>query len=299
MVERSRSIQRTLRSALLGNIVSALLKMVFGILSNSIAIIADAFHSVFDSLSSVIGIYAERMSSKPPDLDHPYGHAKFEYAASLGITLMIFVAAINLGREAVTRFLGNVAPQFSIIALAAVAVSMLVSLIVAVFENKIGKRFSSFILIADSRHSLTDVFASLVVIAGFLGSAYGFVLADSLAAIVVCIILGYVGVSLFRVSTDVLVDRGISLQTVRKIRDIVNSLDLDVDSHDIRGRMVADKMYVDMHMTLHGDMPLEQAHRVTEIIEHQLKRRIRGIEEVIIHIEPHGEAPGRGNREVG
>lgn len=295
MAERYRKIQRTFKYALAGNIVSAFLKMFFGIFSNSIAMIADSFHSIFDSFSSVIGMYGTRISSKPPDPDHPYGHGKIEYAASLGITLMMFLAAINLGREAIDRLFANVSPTFSIMALAAVTISMLISSAVSTYENRIGKNLSSIILIADSRHSLTDVFASLVVIAGFLGSAYGFPLADSLAALVVCIILGYVGVSLFLRSTDVLVDRGISLQTVEQIRDVVNSLDLNVDSHDIRGRKVADKMYVDMHMTVRGDMPLEQAHRITEIIEHQLRRRIRGTEEVFIHIEPHKESPRRKN----
>jgi cation diffusion facilitator family transporter len=243
-------------------------------------------------------MYGARVASKPPDIDHPYGHGKLEYTASLGITLMIFVAAINLGREAIERLFENVSPVFSYAALVAIVLSTSFSLGVWVYEGRVGKKVSSIILVADARHSLTDVFASIVVVLGFLGAALGLPYTDSLAGVGVCLVLGYVGFNLFRQSTDVLVDRGISLQTIGQIRDIVRSLGLDVDSHDVRGRKVGDKMFVDMHITVSAKMPLRQAHNITEVVEHQLKRRIRGIQEVIIHIEPHEEAPGnrRGSR---
>ena len=284
--ERNARIQRALVVALVGNISSAIIKVLFGLLANSIAMLADAAHSMFDSVSSVIGIYGNKLSAKPPDIEHPYGHSKFEQLAALGITVMIFVACFNIMHEAVERAIANVIPSITLYSFASILVSLSISLLISIYERRVGRSTSSMILLADSSHTLTDVFASLVVIAGFLGTNIGFSYADSLAATLVCLILAYVGCSLFKGAASMLVDRGITLDTLMKVKATVNGLSEEVECHNVRGKAVGDKIYIDMHITVKGDLSVEQSHKITEVIEERLKQVIKGTEEVFIHVEP-------------
>jgi len=126
----------------------------------------------------------------------------------------------------------------------------------------------------------------LVVIAGFIGTRQGFGYADPLAASLVCLFIAYVGYSLFRGATSVLVDRGITLDTLLKVKETVNELGEDIKCHAVRGKTVGGKIFIDMHVTCKGDLQVEEAHKMTEIIEKKLKEEIKEIQEVIIHIEP-------------
>lgn len=287
--ERNARIQRALLVALVGNISSAIIKVLFGLLANSIAMLADAAHSIFDSVSSVIGIYGNKLSAKPPDIEHPYGHSKFEQLAALGITVMIFVACFNIMHEAVERAIANVIPSITLYSFASILVSLSISLFISIYERRVGRSTSSMILLADSSHTLTDVLASLVVIAGFFGTNMGFLYADSLAATLVCLILAYVGCSLFKGAASMLVDRGITLDTLMKVKATVSGLSEEVECHNVRGKAVGDKIYIDMRITVKGDLSVEQSHRITEVIEKKLKQAIEGTEEVIIHVEPSRE----------
>lgn len=284
--ERNTRIQRALTLALVGNISSAIIKMVFGLLANSIAMFADAVHSIFDSVSSVIGIYGSKISAKPPDIEHPYGHSKFEQVATLGIVVMLFVACFNMMHEAIERAIANVIPSITFYSFASIIASLSISLLISIYERRVGRSTSSMILLADSSHSLTDVLASLVVIAGFFGINMGFLYADSFAATLVCLFIAYVGFSLFKGAASTLVDRGITLDTLMKVKATVDGLSEEVECHNVRGRVVGAKIYIDMHVTVKGDLSVVQSHRITEVIEKKLKQVIRGTEEVIVHVEP-------------
>lgn len=293
---RARVVQRTLFIALVGNVASVVIKLFFGFLANSIAMIADAVHSMFDSASSVIGIYGTKVSAKPPDIGHPYGHSKFEQVAALGITVMLFVACFNIMHEAVDRVISKVVPDITLYSFIAIAASMLISLSVSIYERKIGKSTSSMILSADSLHTITDVFASVVVLVGFFGTRLGFQYADPLAATFVCLFIAYVGYCIFREATSALVDRGISLDTLLKVKSTVKGVCEGVECHAVRGKTVGDKIYIDMHVTVRSDISVEEAHKITEIIEEKLKEVIKGTQEVIIHVEPKEKQQNRESR---
>ena len=275
MKQRTRLVQRTLPVALAGNATSVVIKLVFGFLANSIAMMADAMHSVFDSASSLIGMYGTRVSVRPPDLGHPYGHGKFEQVAALGITAMMFVACFNILHEAIDRAMTKVIPDVTLYSFAAMGISLLISLSISIYERRISKVTSSMILETDSSHTLTDVFASLVVIAGFMVIRMGFGYADPLAASLVCLFIAYVGYSLFRGATSVLVDRGITLDTLLKVKETVSELGEDIECHAVRGKTVGDKIFIDMHVTCRGDLPVEEAHKMTEIIEKNSRMKSR------------------------
>lgn len=284
--DRNRLIQNTLTIALVGNIFSVVVKLLFGFLANSIAMIADAIHSIFDSISSVIGIYGVRASVKPPDLEHPYGHRKFEYIASIGIATMVFIAGFNIIHEAIERVISATTLKVTFFSYLAIVFSMIISLTVSLYERRVGVQTSSVILVADASHSFTDVLASLVVIIGLIGTEMGYAYADPVAAVIVCSIIAFIGISMFKKASSVLVDRGISQDTIYEIEAVAKSIKKDIGFHSIRGRIVGDKIYVDMHVTINGNKSVKYAHSIADLLEKELKKRIEGIEEVIIYIEP-------------
>lgn len=285
-VERARTVGKTLATALIGNLFSAFLKLLFGILANSIAMLADAFHSMFDAGSSVIGLYGSRMSSKPPDAEHPYGHRKFEYIAALAITTMMFVTAFNVIREALARMAGDIHLELTVLSFVSMGTAATISLVVSLNERSVGKRIASPLLIADSYHSLTDVLASIVVLVGLTGFLLGFGYADSAAAIVVALLISHVAISLFRRTASALADQGIPPALLRRIQALTQDEARGISCHAIRGRIVGEKIYVDMHVTVKGDLPVKKAHDISLELESRLKAEIPGMEEVIIHIEP-------------
>jgi len=291
--DRARLAHRTLVAALAGNIISVVIKLFFGILANSIAMVADAIHSILDSSSSIIGMYGNKISAKPPDLDHPYGHGKYEYIAALGITTMMFVAGYSIIREAIERIMGGIIPNITFYSFIAITSSMVISLAVSIYERKVGKRLTSSILLADSFHSLTDVFASVVVIAGFIGLGTGLSYADSLAAILVCLIIAYAGLRLFRENVGSLVDRGVDRSIISRIEKVSCGMDESVNCHSVRGKVVGNKIFIDMHLTVKSDTSVEEAHRIAEILERKLKKEIEGTEEVIVHVEPQDRQEDR------
>lgn len=284
--KRDAIIQRTLLVALIGNILSFALKMFFGFLANSIAMMADAVHSAFDSLSSIIGLYGSKVSLKPPDLEHPYGHRKFEQIAAIAITIMMFVACFNIIHEAIERAISNIVPNITLYSVASMIASMIISLSVSIYERRIGKSTGSIILEADAFHTITDVLASVVVVVGFIGIRIGIRHADSFAAAMVCLLVAFVGYSIFKQSAETLVDRGITLDALSKIKSTVNGMSKGIECHSVRGKTIGEKIYIDMHITLKGDVSVEKAHKMTEIIEEKLKNTVDGLEEVIMHIEP-------------
>jgi cation diffusion facilitator family transporter len=204
--------------------------------------------------------------------------------------VMMIIAGFNIIHEAIERLLSGVVPNITYYSFAAIIISLFISLSISIYERTVGKRTSSAILIADSFHTLTDVFASLIVIASFIGTSLGVLYADSIAAIIICGIIAYMAVSLFRSSTRILVDQGVSSDILAKIRSITNGVCGDeVACHAVRGKVVGDKLFVDMHVTVKGELSVEESHRITETIERRLKEEIKGTEEVIIHTEPRGE----------
>jgi cation diffusion facilitator family transporter len=271
--------------ALAANIASTALKFAFGILANSIAMMSDGAHSVFDSASSVIGLYGNRGSAKPPDAQHPYGHRKLEYVASIGIATMLFIAFLNLLHESLDRLVQGDIPEITSYSFISVALSMSLSLSISLYERYIGRRVSSPILIADSHHSMTDVLASIVVLTSFVGTLQGAQYADPIAAIIVSVLIGYAGYSIWRESAKALMDQGIDSELTQQIKSIVGEFD-GVKAHHIRGRVIGGKYYVDLHLTVDKDLHVQQAHDISEKVEKRLKEKIEGLEEAIMHLEP-------------
>lgn len=278
------NVKRVLLIVLILNIAVALAKMIYGWMTNSLSMVSDGFHSLFDGTSNVIGIIGITLASRPPDSVHPYGHEKFETFASLGIAFLLFITCFEILQSALGRFYNPETPDITLISFLVMGITLLINLAVSQYEKNQGLKLGSSILVADSKHTRSDVYVSIAVILGFIAIKMGFNIIDPIIAVIIAILIARMGIEIIKSSSSVLLDSApLDAETIRKV---VNSIPKVRDSHKIRSRGLASHVYVDLHVTLEACSSAEEAHEIAHLVENKLKSSIPEIEDVVVHVDP-------------
>ncbi|MFH1125764.1 MAG: cation diffusion facilitator family transporter [Candidatus Altiarchaeota archaeon] len=271
------------------NIAVALIKLVFGLIANSLSMVADSFHSFFDSTSNIVGLIAVHISSKPPDKDHPYGHKKYEDFATIAIAALIFFACIEILQSAWGRLASNDYSPLNIqlITVVAMVVTLVINYLVARYEKRKGEELYSPFLEADSMHTQTDIYISLSVLGGFLVIQMGYPIMDPLIAIFIAFLIVKMGYRIIKQSSVVLCDTSmLDEAAVRKIVATVNGVE---NCHKIRTRGSKDNIYLDLHIWVKPDLPVGRAHEISHKVIDEIKRNFSGVKDVVVHVEPSGK----------
>lgn len=280
------SVRRILLVVLFLNFAVALAKIIYGYWTNSLSIISDGFHSLFDGASNVIGIIGITLASRPPDKIHTYGHEKFETFASLGIAFLLFITCFEILQSALGRFYHPEVPDITMLSFIIMGITVVVNLIVSWYENREGERLKSNILVSDAKHTRSDVYVSAAVILGFIAIQMGFSIIDPIIAVIIAILIAKMGIEIIKSSSSILLDSApLDEET---IRSIVNSIPEVKESHRIRSRGMPAHIYVDLHVILKSDFSLSEAHEIAHQVEHKLKSSIPEIEDVVVHFEDDG-----------
>lgn len=284
-------------SAALSSILAAcfltLLKVVVGVFSGSLGILAEAAHSGLDCVAAILTLVAVRFSAKPADQDHPYGHGKVENLSALAETLLLLLTCAWILWEAVKRLTAQpVAVDASLWALGVVVCSIVVDISRSRMLSRIATKYHSQALEADALHFSTDVWSSAVVLAGLLcvraAAAYPALAflrrADAVAALVVALIVVVVSVQLGWRAVHALLD-GTPTGAIERIQAAVSALEDVADCHAVRLRRSGPDTFVDLHVTLDGNQPLRVAHEITERVEEAVRNVLPGAD-VTVHPEP-------------
>ncbi len=197
--DRSRQIRRVLWVVLVLNLVVALAKLFYGIVSHSAAMEADGFHSLFDGASNIIGLIGMWFASRPADEGHPYGHAKFETVAAAVIGILLAFAGYTVGKGAIDSLTGTGVPtEVTTISFAIMLGTLAINLFVTTWERRAGRRLGSEILVADASHTLSDVMVSSGVIVSLILVKVGFEAADGVVALLVAVVIFHTAWGIFR-----------------------------------------------------------------------------------------------------
>jgi cation diffusion facilitator family transporter len=279
-----KDVQRVLFVTLLLNLTVVIGKLVAGLLSGSLAVLSDALHSSADALNNIVGIFIIRMASAAPDEDHHFGHHKFETIAAFGIAWFLLVMAFQLGRGAIYQLLGwsegeVVVTPFTVTVM---ILSMVINSIVWFYERRRAKELKSSFLLADSKHTLSDIYITSSILAGLLLIRFGIINLDSILALVVAAIITHAAYQIFASTIPVLVDR--TPFPREYLEEIVRATPGVISVHDVMSRGVPGKTFVTMHL-IAAPPDTHGAHEVTEAVERRLADKI-GPCQVIIHIEP-------------
>jgi len=278
------TVRRILIIIFVINISVALIKGGYGLLTNSLSMTADGLHSLFDSASNIIGLVGLALASKPPDKEHPYGHSKFETFASLGIAVLLFASCFQVMEATINRFLNPIMPEISSLSFAIMGATLAVNVGVSVYEYILGKRLKSSILVADSMHTRSDIYASLGVILGFVVVKMGYPLADPIIALLITGLIVLTGLEIMKESSKILLDKALIEESV--IRKLAESVDGVCNCHRVRTHGSPGEMYVDLHIGVDAALSVDAAHKVGEAVEDKIKSSIQGVQDVVVHMEP-------------
>ncbi|MDO8950145.1 MAG: cation diffusion facilitator family transporter [Actinomycetota bacterium] len=282
---RADEVRRVLWIILGLNLLVAFAKLGYGIFTDSVAMTADGFHSMFDGTSNVIGLLAMAIASRPADDDHPYGHAKYETFASAIIGAMLLLAAWRVGSSAIERLInpGETA-RVDAMSFVVMFVTLGINIFVARYERGVGKRLGSEILVADASHTGSDILVSIGVIIGLVFVKLGFPIADPLIGLMVAGFIVFAAWSVFRSANETLADRARIAPSA--IKDVALGVEGVLGVHDIRTRGPVSEVYVDLHIQVDPTITVADGHATAERVEKAICEEIATVADVIAHLEP-------------
>lgn len=294
MVQDNRSqVRRVLWLTLILNLFVMTLKFTLGISTGSLSLQADALHSVTDSANNILGLVTNRFSSPKPDREHPYGHQKFEAVGALGISAFLGIACFEILRSAVEKIFfssENVAVEILPSELWLLLLVLGINIFVAFYERSVGRKVNSPILIADAKHTMSDIWVTIIVIAGLIGvwqaeklNFPALLWLDVILAFPVALLVFYSGWEVISDNLPWLVDE--MAIAPEAIYDVAIEVPGVINCHDIASRgMLGRQVFIEMHLIVNTD-DLVIAHQITEQIEERLAERF-GMVRVLIHVEP-------------
>ncbi|TBR16278.1 cation transporter [bacterium] len=282
--EHRKQIRKVLLEVLFLNWLVAGAKIFYGLFTHCASITADGFHSLSDGASNIIGIIGINLAYRPKDKEHPYGHKKYETFFSLGIAASLLLVCFELIQEGIRRFRHPVIPSIDIGSFIVMVVTMSINILVMIYEYNRGKRLKSDILISDSMHTKADIFTSISVIIALVMIKMGYHMLDPIVVIMIALFIGHSVFEIIKESSRILCDW--SPINVNQISDIVLGIEGVQACHKIRARGRNDDVHIDLHVQVSPDMHMDQAHQISYSIENELKRRVPGITDVVVHMEP-------------
>lgn len=285
-------VRRVLWLTLFLNLGICGIKAAVGLVTGSLAVLADALHSLTDGTNNVLALVVSRWATSPPDREHPYGHQKFEAMAALVIAALLGIACFEVIRSAVQRVAAGTpaAVDMDPVSLAWLTGTLAVNIFVATYERRAGRRLKSPLLLADAQHTLGDIWITLGVLAGVAGIwLLGWQWLDLALSVPVAAAVLWSGWAVLRANLPWLVDASaIAPETIQALAREVPGVR---DCHDVTTRgIVGRQVFLEMHLVT--DAPdVETSHRITEEIERRLEQRF-GPVHATIHVEPPAYAQG-------
>ena len=284
------------RVTLVGSVVNALLvafKFIAGIVGHSTAMVADAVHSLSDFLTDILVIVFVRISSKPKDKSHAYGHGKYETIASFLIAIGLLVVAIGIivnGAQKLSAWLrGEDLAAPGQIALWAALLSIVMKELLFWYTIRRGKALDSQAMVANAWHHRSDALSSIgaaIGIGGALLLGDRWTVLDPIAGIVVGAMLVKAAVELIRGSMTELTEGSLPEETEQEIKQLILTVPDVEDPHQMRTRRIGNQIAVDVHVRMNGDMTLTEAHERSSQIEKRIRERFGPETHVSVHMEP-------------
>ena len=291
--DREKRIYRVTLAGSAVNVVLLVFKFVAGFFGGSAAMIADAVHSLSDFITDVIVLLFVRLSSKPEDSDHDYGHGKYETLATslIGLALLCVGVMImyNGVHSIVSAVMGNPLPQPGMIALAAALVSIALKEWAYRFTAKVGRECESQAVVANAWHHRSDALSSIGTAVGIGGAILlgdKWAVLDPIAAVVVSVFIIRTAWQLTKKSAGELLEQSLPAEMEREIVDIVACEPMTSEVHHLRTRRIGSHIAIEMHLRMPGDISLYESHQHATNIEQELRKRFGASTYIGLHVEP-------------
>jgi len=270
--------------SVLVNSILFILKLLIGIMVGAVSVIADAVHTLSDVVSSIVVIWGFKQAEKPADVEHPYGHGRAEYIATLIIAILLCVAGIEFIEASIDRIQNPeqvVAEWWMILIL---MVTIILKEITARYAEFLSTKIASGTLHADAWHHRIDALSSLLVVGALIAGKYGYPSSDGWAGLGVALFLIYTGFIIAKDAVDDLIGKPPTSEEVEVIRQIVMSVDGVLGAHDIIVHSYGHDKFASVHVEIDADETTAVAHDISEEVEDKLEKAI-GVEPTV-HLDP-------------
>ncbi|MBF0541637.1 MAG: cation transporter [Nitrospirae bacterium] len=281
---RSIGVRKVILITLGFNLLVGLTKIIYGMIVNSVAIMSDGIHTLFDGFNNIMGLVGIYYASRTPDEKHPYGYRKFETVLTIFIGVMMFFTAYTIFHRAFESFISNQPSTAGLEAFLVMLVTLSVNFFVSAYERKKGLELNSEFLVADAGYTRSDVYVTLGVIAGLILARLGFSKADPIVGMIVGFIVAWMGVTIFRNTIAILVDE--SVLDSHDIMERVCAIDGVESCHKIRSRGPEGNVFIDLHVQVDPLISVNDGHEIANVVKKDLKTKISGVVDVVVHIEP-------------
>lgn len=267
------------------NILLFLLKYIMGTLSNSIAIVSDAFNNLSDSASCIVTLMGYKIAAKPADKDHPFGHGRMEYLTSLIIATVIIVMGVELMKSSVSKIISPEQVEFRAVVLISLILSVAVKLWLSHFNTVLGKKINSSVMLATAKDSKNDVVATAITIVSLICSLFTDLPVDGFIGIIVSLFVLKAGIEIIRDTVDELLGKPADAEITRQICNIVCCDKRIIGIHDlIIHNYGPGNMFGSCHAEVRSDEDFIAAHDLIDRIEHEIHSKLKI--SMSIHMDP-------------
>lgn len=271
------------------NVLLSVFKLVAGIVGNSVSMVSDAVHSISDVLSTFIVIIGVKISNKISDEDHPYGHERLESVMAIVLSILLLIVGLSIGKVGFTNLLNYKILDISIptkLTLVAALLSILIKEGMYWVTLIISKKVNSSMLKADAWHHRSDALSSVGSLIGIYGARHGYIWLDSLASIIICLFILKIAFDIFKDSVDKLVDKACDSEVVTKYNKIIMSVDGVEHIDDLKTRVFADKVYVDVEICVNGMLTVLEGHEIAENVHNAIESCDNSVKHCTVHVNP-------------
>ena len=291
--EGDRRYREIRRVTLIGSAIDlslGILKLLFGYLANSQALIADGIHSLSDLATDFMVLFAAKHGSRDADESHPYGHGRFETLATVALGIALIIVALGIAWDAVDRlFNPEELLQPGMWALAVAVLSVFSKEWIYHYTMHVAKKLKSSMLKANAWHSRTDAISSIVVVIGVAGTMAGLEYLDSVAAVLVGAMVAKIGWDLAWQSVHELVDTALDPERVEVIRKEILSVGGVRELHLLRTRLMGGEALVDVHVLVDPKLSVSEGHYIGEKVRKRLIDEVEEVTDVMVHVDPEDD----------
>ena len=267
------------------NIILSVFKMIFGVITRSVSIIADGANNIFDAVSSIISLIGFKISGKPADDEHPFGHGRIEYVSALTLAFIIMIMGIELIKSSVDKFTNPETVIFSVPAVVVLVLSILAKIWLAAFNKTVGQKIHSVAVNAVVTDSIGDIAATTCSLIALVASKFTAFPVDAIMGIIVALVVIYAGIGIIKDTLGPLLGEPPAKEIIDELEKLVLSYDGIIGIHDLVLHSYGhSKVIGSLHAEVPSDIDILKSHDTIDLIERDIKEKL-GIE-ISIHMDP-------------
>ncbi len=287
MNEKAKCIRNVSVVGIIFNIFLLIIKIIVGVISNSQAMIADGLNSAGDIFASLMSYIGNKISSRPNDENHPYGHGKAEYIFSFVISAVMIAVSFSMMKSSIISIIYSSKLNFSYTLIIVCLITIITKLLLYIYARANYKKFNNILIKASMEDHRNDMLLTTGTLIGIMCSKFGYYFVDGIIGSLISLWILFIGIKLVKSSYEILMDTDLSVDLKENIIQKVESVEniLHVDS--VRAKPTGDKYIVILKISMDGNLTLNESHKIAAVAKEKLLNELNYICDVVIHTNPH------------